>query len=195
MKFEQFDNGIKKLELLLTTRLISINEKMALDATALIKDRLLNTGVNAKGNSFGEYSTNELPAFFFKDKSLNKSGEDFYLSATTKKKKDDKRKGISYKEWREANNRPTDHKTFSFSGTTLKDVGVRKEIVAGAKVITQVGAKNTKVRDNGDSTEKILDEYLAPEYGNILEPNASEIEIMKTILQKQVEAIIHESFR
>lgn len=193
MSPDQFKISVDRLRTLLITNLPTINEKMALDATAQIKDRVVNTGINSKGSSLGKYSDNELPAFFFKDKALNAGGQKLYESRT-KPKKGEERKGISYREWREANNRPTDHVTLSFSGTTMKDIGVTKQIVDGAKVVTVVGAKNTKIREGGDTTEKIVDEYLGGRYGNFLQPNDVEITRLKNYLQTQVEKLIHESF-
>lgn len=195
MNSSQFNQSMSKLSKLLLVNLITINEKMALDATGMVKDRLVNTGINSKGNSLGTYSVNELPAFFFKDKALNQGGEKLYQTRTSSKKKGgDGKKGISYREWRAANNRPTSHVTLSFSGTTFKDIGIKKKLVDGAKITTSVGAKNTKVRENGDTTEKIVDEYLGGRYGNFLEPNAAENEILKNYLTKQIQNIINESF-
>lgn len=173
----------------MTEHLPTINEKMALDGAAMVKDRILNTGVKADGTSLGDYSTNPLPVFFFKDKELNKSGENFYLS---RKKKGE---GISYKEWREANNRPTDHVTLSFSGETLRDVGVTKNLVSGTRVTTSIGPKNTKVRANGDTTEKITDEYLGPRYGNFMAPNDQEIDKLKKYLESQVIKLFNDCFK
>ena len=70
---KEFTDAINKLSELLSTNIPTINEKMALDAAALVKDRVINTGKNAKGSSLGEYSDNELPLFFFKGKSNNKT--------------------------------------------------------------------------------------------------------------------------
>ncbi len=196
MKPETFETSVDKLSALVLSQMPSINEKMALDATALIKDRIVNTGIDAKGNSLGKYSEHELPAFFFKDKALNGGGVKLYDDVTSgKKKKGVVKKGISYKEWREANQRPTDHVTLSFSGTTMKDIGVVKSIQAGTKVITSVGSKNTKTRENGDSTETIVDEYLGPKYGNFLEPNQHELDIMENILINNIEKLLNDSFR
>ena len=196
MKGENFGKSVEKLSELVLSQMPGINEKMALDATALIKDRIVNTGVDAKGNSLGSYSDNELPAFFFKGKALNAGGTKLYEDVTTgKKKKGQIKKGISYKEWREANNRPTDHVTLSFSGTTMKDIGVVKILEGGNKIVTVVGSKNTKTRQNGDNTETIVDDYLGPKYGNFLEPNEREIQIMEDILIANVQNLINDSFK
>lgn len=186
---EEFQQQVNQLSAALTIALPSINEAMALDAAAMVKDRVINTGVNSKGASLGKYSENELPSFFFKDKSLNASGEKFYLDAKKKGK------GISYKEWREANNRPADHVTLSFTGQTMKDIGVVKQLIEGGKIITAVGSKNTKVRDKGVTTDQVVNEFLGPRYGNFMEPNKQEIDIIASNLQKQVNNIISNVFK
>lgn len=189
MKADQFPSAMNKLSELITAAMPAINEKVALDGAAMVKDRIINTGINANGTSLGTYSERELPSFFFKDKALNNSGQKAYEDA----KKNGE--GISYKKWREANNRTTDHVTLSFSGTTMRDVGVRKQLIEGTKVITSIGAKNTKIRSNGDSTETIVDEYLQPRYGNFMQPNDTETKILKNNLENEIKKLINESFK
>lgn len=206
MEAHEFTASVEKLRVLLTTNLPTINEEMALDATAMIKDRVVNEGTNAQGSSFGKYSTNEIPLFFKKNgklmapfsNPLNDSGEAFFLSVAKqnvkRRKKGEAPRGISYEQWRQANNRPTDHVTLSFTGTTMKDIGVVRQIVSDTKIITNVGPKNTKTRKNNVSTETVV-EGLGDRFGNFLEPNPEEVEKLKTYLQKQVEKLIHESFK
>ncbi len=211
MKSTNFNNAVQKLNILLTEAMPEINERVALNGAAMVKDRIVNTGVNASGQSLGRYSDNPLPAFFFKDKWLNAGGKRLFDLKTKKqdreknkqagkkvgknKRLDDLEKGISYKDWREANNRPTDHVTLSFTGDTMRDIGVQKKIVAGVRIVTTIGPRNTKQRSGGDTTEKIVDDYLGPKYGNFLAPNDPEIEKLKEFLQNQVIKIIHESFK
>lgn len=210
MDANQFSSAVDKLNAQVIEKIPTINEKMALDATAQIKDRLVNDGQKADGSSLGSYSTNEVPLFFRKNgkviapfrNALNGGGESLYEKvkkenqSRLKKNGGDgsKPRGISYKEWREANNRPTDHVTLSFSGTTLRDIGVVKQVVSGARIITTVGAKNTKVRESGSTTEEIIS-GLSERYGNFIEPNQTEIDRMRDYLQNQIEQILHDSFR
>lgn len=206
MKPNEFTSAVEKLSKELTANIPSINEKMALDATAMIKDRLVNTGIDAQGNSLGSYSKNEIPLFFKKNgkvmapfsSSLNQGGEKLFLSVIkenkARRKAGEKLRGISYEQWREANNRPTDHVTLSFTGQTLKDVGVTKQIVSGFKIVTTVGAKNTKVRKGGVTTEDVL-EGLGDRYGNFLQPNEKEVKILATNLQSEVQKLINGAFR
>lgn len=184
----EFETLVNSFSETLARELPQINEKVAQNAYALMKNRVVNDGTIGENKSLGTYSDNELPSFFFKDKSANGKGESFYLKA----KKEGR--GISYKEWREANNRPTDHVTLSFTGTTLNDIGVIKSLVEGTKVITLVGAKNTKTRAKGKSTSDIGG-YLKDQYGDFLQPNNAEIQILEKSLDTQLNVLIKNFFK
>lgn len=186
MDSNQFSQTLKSFSQKIIEGLQPINEKVALNAYAMAKNRIINDGTIGEGKSLGGYSDNELPSFFFKDKALNKKGEDFYL----KKKKEGE--GISYKEWREANNLPTDHVTLSFSGTTLNDIGVIKELKEGLRVVTIVGPKNTKNRLNGKTTFEVVG-YLQERYGDFIKPNKEETKILEQTLNDEVNKLIKKS--
>lgn len=210
MKANEFTSAVHKLNELAISKIPDINERMALDATAMIKDRIINTGIKANGASLGRYSTNETPLFFYKNgklqapfsNPLNKAGEKFYLDVVkennSRRKKNggtgEPPRGISYEQWREANNRPTDHITLSFSGDTMRDIGVTKQIVSGTRIVTTVGPKNTKRRAGHQTTEQIT-KGLSERYGNFMEPNQEEIDALKIYLENQMAKIIHDSFR
>lgn len=188
MSPQEFSISVQKLAEALIKELPIINEKAAISAYGMMKNRIINEGTIGENKSLGGYSDNPLPAFFFKDKAANSQGEAAYLKA---KKSGE---GISYKDWREANNRPTDHKTLSFTGTTINDIGVVKSLVEGTKVITSVGAKNTKTRKDGKTTSEIMD-YLGDQVGDFLAPNNQEQQITKTFIDKEVDKLIKKTFK
>lgn len=189
MTSEDFSKMTMRLAEELTRELPIINEKAALNSYAMMKNRIINDGTIGENKPLGQYSDNPLPSWWFKGKALNKGGEKELIKSLKKENKDGEDPGISYKRWREANNLPTDHKTLSFSGTTLNDVGVTKSITEGSKVITIVGAKNTKNRDNGKTTSDILN-YLGDDYGDILAPNKVEQDLTFQFINKEVDKII-----
>lgn len=188
MSPEDFSNSVMRLAETLIKELPIINEKAALNAYAMMKNRITEEGTIGENKSLGGYSDNPLPAFFFKDKAENDQGEAAYLKA---KKSGE---GISYKKWREANNRLTDHKRLSFTGTTLNDIGVIKSLVNGTKVITSVGAKNTKTRKDDKSTSEIMN-YLGDQVGDFLSPNTHEQQITEQFINKEVYKIIKKTFK
>lgn len=84
-----------------------------------IADRVIETGRDGEGQAFSPYSTQPVPAFFYFERSLNQRGE----SAVRKAAK--QRTGLSYRDFRDANNRPTDHKNFSFSQEMWRGFGLK----------------------------------------------------------------------
>jgi hypothetical protein len=186
MDSKDFSANLKKLSNALIVALPVINEKVAVNAYALMRQRVIERGTIGEDQPLGTYSENPLPAFYFKDKALNNSGEAAYQKA---KKSGE---GISYADWRRVNNRPTDHVTLSFSGTTLNDIGVIKALQEGTKIITIVGAKNAKTRKSGKTTSDIIG-YLQEQYGDFIKPNKQETELLKRTLTSEVNKVIKQN--
>lgn len=186
IKAEDFGKHLENLSKALIEALPAINEKIAVNAYALMRQRVIEKGTIGEDKSLGNYSDNPLPAYFFKEKALNSKGEKAYEKA---KKSGE---GISYKEWRQANNRPTDHVTLSFSGATLNDIGVIKSLKEGTKVITIVGAKNAKKHIGDKSTSEIIG-YLQDQYGDFIKPNKAENEYLKATLTTEVNKVIKQN--
>jgi hypothetical protein len=125
----------------------NIMVKMASEALALNKQRVQETGKNAKGESFDKYSTKPMLSG---SKNMTKSA--FNSIAGSKKKRAEldwvKVKGHSlfvipggYKQFRELHNRPTGFVDFTFSGRMWSDVKLissRAELESGVAVIQAV---------------------------------------------------------
>jgi hypothetical protein len=182
----QFKQKLDAFTKALVIEMPRINESVAMNAYALVKDRVINEGEIGTGKNLGGYSTNELPTFFFKGKSLNQGGE----KAVEKAKKE--HKGLSYKDWRSANNLETDHVSLSFTGQMWKDIGVTKQVVDGNKIITTVGAKNTKNRD-GKTTDDILG-FNADRYGDVLTVNKTEETLIARTYDVMLQQLIDKNF-
>lgn len=157
-----------------------INNALALSAIPLIIIRLENLGEDGTGKKLGNYSTNPLPTFFYLHKSKGTKGADSAVEALIKQKKKaegENFKGISYKEFRQANGLETNFVNLSFTGETLGDIAVLSSIAEGFVVTTTVGsnAAHSKQKFKADgtvngsiTTAKVLD-YLGLRYGeNIL---------------------------
>lgn len=195
MDSNQFSQTLKSFSQKIIEGLQPINKKVALNAYAMAKDRIDEFGTIGEGKSLGEYSDNKIPLFFRKNGNLQapyssgelvKTAHDFYL------KRKESGEGISYKEWRTANNLLTDHVKLSFSGTTLDDIGVIKELKEGLRVVTIVGPKNTKNRLNGKTTSEVVG-YLQERYGDFIKPNKEETKILEQTLNNEVNKLIKKS--
>lgn len=185
-----FGNKIQKFTSVLIDEMPRINESVALNAYALVRDRIINKGTTGTGKDLGGYSENPLPLFFYKGKSLNSSGE----AAIEKAKKE--HRGLSYKDFREANKRPTDHVTLNFSGDMWKDIGVVKQVVSGTKIVTVIGAKNTKSRTSGSrsvTTDDIMEGHY-DHYGDFLEVNDQEEELLARTYDAKLQELINKTF-
>lgn len=187
---------------------LKINIGLANSVLPLIKGRIVSQGVNGHGKAFGKYSVNPLPTFFFNNKSTGKGAEDKIKALEKRKRKEatksgGKFKGISYTEFRDANNLPTDHVTLSFTGETLADIGVVDEQVNGPLVVVGIASKNTKTKARYNAkgekigenkTEQILD-YLGDRYGeDILLPSPEEEEVISGAFAEEIQNLFERYF-
>lgn len=128
-------------------RLLNLSNDVAAEGATLcadIADRVINEGKDANGGNFSAYSTKEVPAFWYIGRSLNASG-DAKVRAAAKKKE-----GVSYKEFREFNNRPIDKKNFSFSNDMWRGFGVQKVERTGDAYLLVIGGKTKESQDKID---------------------------------------------
>lgn len=195
MDSNQFSQTLKSFSQKIIEELPSINAKIALNAYGMTKDRIDEFGTIGENQSLGEYSDASIPLFFTKNGKVMapfSSGERIKKARDLYEKKKKAGEGMSYKEWRTANNLPTDHVTLSFSGTTINDIGVIKELKEGVRVVTIVGPKNTKTRLNGKTTSEIVG-YLQERYGDFIKPNKEETKILEQTMNNEVSKLIKKS--
>ena len=147
-------------------------ETMALEAQAIIIDRIQKYGITGR-----RYSANPLPVFFFEGRELNSPG------AALLKRKDKRKEGVSYEEWRKANGLQTDHIDLSFSNRmweklvivgTFKEGDVVKTIIAGGDQSTKDKLKWNTERFGefltlDESEETALKERFSKLYDEIIE--------------------------
>lgn len=144
------------------------------DLCADIADRIINRGQNDEGAKFSPYSTKQVPAFWYMGRSLNAAGEAKVKAAAKKKQ------GVSYKEFREYNNRPTNFKNFSFSQEMWRGFGVKSVEQKGGTYTLVIGGK-TK-----ESEEKI-GWMSGQEGGSIIAPSAEEKRrLLQTLTNKVI---------
>jgi len=155
---EQFSARIKLLAQNLIVALPQINEKAALNATSLVKARIVNTGVSAEDDLLGAYVDGP------------------------------------YKKHRDETGRRTDFVNLSYTGQMFRDIGVKKNIINGTKVITSVGAKDTKNRSSGTKTSEIVEGH-ADRYGNFLKPNKEEASAIGKQITADITKVIINTFK
>lgn len=157
-KIAQLD-GIEKM---LRGGAANIVAALGADLCASLADRVINTGKNSEGQQFSPYSEKKVPAFWYYGRSLNAGGEAKVRAAAKKKE------GVSYREFRQFNNRPGSPKNFSFSNEMWRGFGVKSAQFEGGQYILVIGGK-TKV-----SSDRIA--YVSSQEGrSIIEPTAQEL--------------------
>lgn len=133
-------NGIQQRLLNLTNEVAAEGATMCAD----IADRVINEGKAGDGAGFSPYSTKKVPAYWYVGRSLNAAG-DAKIKAAAKKKE-----GVSYKDFREFNNRPTDKKNFSFSNEMWRGFGVQKVERTGDAYLLIIGGQNKESQEKID---------------------------------------------
>lgn len=120
------------------------------DGVALVKLRVINTGVNANGKNFTAYSRNPIPLYwlgshFVKAPDFNPDAARERLkkkfAAQNKGKPKDQRTFASYFDWREILGRPTSFKNFSLTGDLW--ASIREFIKSKTKTSVVVELKST----------------------------------------------------
>lgn len=199
---EEFKNRVQNMLVNLPEEVQRLNDGLALSMVPLIVNRLIDLGEDGKGKKLGKYSDNALPTFFYLHRGTG-SGADAKLQATIKKKQKEEGKnfkGISYKEFREINNLPTNFVTLSFTGETLADVGVVSNVVNGFVVLTTIDAKGQSTKTKYDSkgnakgtitSAEILD-FLALRFGeNLLALNEEEEKQTREAYDRGLQSIVN----
>src|SRR3990172_5564839 len=204
MKPNEFSEKIKSFSQALLVEMPKINASVAMNAFGMVADRIRNEGIDGKGRSLGTYSENPLPLFFYKpiekaQEIADKLGRKGITGKGSRKtKKEFKATSLSYEDWRKGNKLETSFVNLNFSGAASmwNDTGVVKQIVDSTKIITTVGAKNTKDRSRGDkklTTDDIMG-FNKDHYGDFLEVNKDEEKGLALTYDSELQLFINKYF-
>lgn len=190
-----FSDKVKNLLSFAQIEFPIVNARLAVTALSLVRNRIINDGVNSKGNSLGKYSQNPLPTYFFSGKSIS-AGGDKGVKAYEKANRKLGINGVSYEQFRDANNLQTNHVDLKVSGDTWRDIDVLETFNEGGKIITLVASKNSISRKNGKGTIKTgeITEFLGERYGDFLQLNETETEILEEALDAEVQNLVDTIF-
>lgn len=142
------------------------------ESLALIRLRIQNTGKDAINRTLGNYSTTDIPAWFFRGKSVNASGRAGVEKAIKANEK------ISYSDFRQFNNRETKFVDLTFTGAMWREMEA---------IITTNNAERTNVsiQPTTPRTAKVLG-YNVNKYGRILDNTESEINMLSLANKNRV---------
>ena len=185
MNIQEFNNHVNSFLAEVRSEAPVINARIAQSGLSLIHDRILNEGIDGRG-----YSTNPLPMFYFTGKSISAGGD----AKVKAKNKANKYKGISYTEFRDANNLQTNHVDLRLSGDMWRDMAVLESRASGLRVTTEVGSKNSITYKDGQTTGQVTD-YNAKRYGDFLTPTNQEEQILNNALDQELQDLIDNYFK
>lgn len=194
---EQFNDKVQQLLQAARIEFPVINARISRSALSLIKNRIINEGKRANGTSFGKYSTQPLPSFFFAGKGLS-AGADKKIAAELKRQRKAgiKNPGVSYEQWRQMNGLQTNFVDLKFTGETLKDIDLLETTTDGNIVTTVIASKDSISRKNGNktiTTGKIAD-HLMEKFGDYLEVSDQEKEILIEAYDAELQQLVDDTF-
>ena len=178
MNLTEFDQKIERSINRIESELESQVAIAGNDLVALITNRVVQRGETADGGSFSPYSTPEVPAFFFANKSRTTSAN------TAIKQKAGKKETISYKEFRAINNLNTSPKNFEFSGEMWRGFGVTQIQRSPNGVTLSIGGKIKASEDRITWNSK-------QEGKSIIRPSKKELEIVTANLNRWLNSLIN----
>lgn len=138
--------------------------KAALNSVALVKKRIITTGVLSDGEKMPNYSQNPIP---IKKKTISRSGSNAVKNKFAKQGKFT----ASYEEIRVANNLQVQHRDLKFTGRMWANV--KPHIKASSLGIVKIDIN----ADQSDEIKKI--ENNIERTGNFLVPSKIELELIK----------------
>lgn len=171
---EELKQAAAKLEALLFFAVNDLNEEgrtqISANLPALVVRRVLSSGEGPTGAKFSPYSDNGLKPFKLLNRSLSAGAESRF--------RNELKKGlVSYKKFRELNNRKTGFKNFEFSGEMWRKFGA---------VESQAGEDFFLVVFGGLSEEaqKKINFSSEREGLEIIAPSPEEVEILAASLEQ-----------
>lgn len=201
---KEFNGKVNELLAALSNNFPLISARLSRTALSLVRNRIINTGIDANGKPFGKYSTNPLPFFFFQNKGLS-NGADKKVESLKKaqgKGSYTGEKGMSYEQWRKANGLQTNFVDLKFTGETLRDIDVLETEQQGDVFITTVASKNSVKKNkykadgtkNGSTTTGEITEHLGNKYGNFLTMNEVEVDDIAIAFEDEIQTLFNQTF-
>lgn len=196
---EEYNNDLNKFLAALPNSIRSINEILALSSIPLIKKRLVDNGVTGEGKSLGKYSERPISPGYFIGTGLGSGAEKKVKTYLKQQSKAGLPQLISYKKFRELNDRPTDHVTLSLTEETLNDISITSNVVSNGNVITTIASKNSKSKDVHNKKGKktgtvgtgdVLDQ-LGDKYGDILSLTKIEEKDLDEAFDDEIQELIN----
>jgi hypothetical protein len=145
---------------------------LAREGLALIRRRIQTKGEKSTGAQLGDYSDTPLPPFFFFGRSANGAGEAKVKAAAKKGQK------ISYKDFRDFNNRETAFVDLTFTGAMWREMDAQITANSAEKTTATISPRTERSRK--------VARYNSQRYGDILGLSKLEISQLKEANRQRI---------
>lgn len=147
--------------------------KITLDSLALVKRRVINTGKDSEGGSFGRYSKAVVPFFYYYGKETNRSNKQAVEDLK-------KKYGFfaSYRDWRDVNNLQTEFINFSFTNRMWNSLVPVVLVDNKDRSVVGIQAKTSNEED------KV--KFQNARFGDILALSKDERDLLKQINEQRI---------
>jgi len=165
---EQFIQGLKRLAEAIPVVAPDIAEKMAITGKSLVQERIQREGLPGE-----EYSTNEIPTFFFSGKERNSGGKAYI---------EENNMG-TWGGFRKAQGLRNDRIDLTYTGRMFNGLVPIKRVNSGTRFTVVMGGSDKEVDD------KLY--FNTQRYGDFLQPNAEEQKEIGEIVDDEFEKLIN----
>lgn len=184
LSLDQYINNLEQFLNVVQNELPVIMTEGATTMKTQIQDRIQERGLDDQNNplkygSGNPYSEKDIPAFFYKNAETLNAGASKYVDDQI-----EEGEGISYKDWREANNLQTDHVDLTFSGRMWQNIGLTS-VKSGQNIaIVTISGKTTEAEDKAF--------FNSIRYGDILTPNQEENEELELVVDTKLQHLANQ---
>lgn len=173
---EEFSNRLDNALPKIAIDMLGVMQESALTGKALLTRRIQSKGFGRRG-----YSRVPLPGFFFEGRWRNASGKAFY--------EENKNKGISYSEWRQANTLQNNFVDLTFTGDMFRGWRLPGTYRDELKIGGSVAGINEEVKDKLRWNEARFPNF------DVLEQSEKDLLAEKLIKPRLIESIKQHLFQ
>jgi len=179
LSLDEYIDNLGKFLNIVSDELPVVMSEGAVSMKTEIQNRIQEQGLDDQNNplQYGSgtpYSEKDIPAFFYKNAETLNAGATSYVDEQI-----ESGEGISYKDWREANNLQTDHVDLTFTGNMWKRIGLTSVKTGQNIAIVTIEGRTDEAQ------EKLF--FNSVRYGDILQPNKDELDELEFIVDTRLQ--------
>lgn len=174
MNAEQFRANLIALRSKLDSEMPSILLSVVVDTTSQVRNRSIENGiyVDAMEGAKADYSTTEIPTYFFKAKVRNQGGRDYLKNNPLG----------TWHEFRKAQGLQSESVNLSYTGRFWASLSPGPLVRLGRVLSVEVAV--------GDSSVEQYADYLVDRYGEFYQPTQTEETESREVMRDQLERLL-----